>query len=269
MLTEPLPSAMPTLSAVIQYGAAAVHITGDAITVTFRSGLLRPPQIIFAPLALGAFSLLVTGDLLEVDVAGLSRYGHDLVRGPRCHSTDVHIATRQECPEIYPGKGAGALTCLALYGWQACASEWVACGACGTPTRLPGTTALVTAPIQSQNQLSKPLGMRWECCVSRPAGGVTADGTSPLSGACSRVRGCLRATVLRPLSPPCLRSPSASNPYPNPSRNPAHCGAPQPELSLLGGAHPLPEVEVVLATLWTVASWRGVYAAYRAWANFF
>jgi hypothetical protein len=37
----------------------------------------------------------------------------------------------------------------------------------------------------------------------------------------------------------------------------------------LGGAHPLPEVEVVLATLWTVASWRGVYAAYRAWANFF
>ena len=47
------------------------------------------------------------------------------------------------------------------------------------------------------------------------------------------------------------------------------CGASQPELSLLGGAHPLPEVEVVLATLWTVSSWRGVYAAYRAWANFF
>ena len=48
------------------------------------------------------------------------------------------------------------------------------------------------------------------------------------------------------------------------------CGvAAQPELSLLGGAHPLPEVEVVLATLWTVASWRGVYAAYRTWANFF
>ncbi len=47
------------------------------------------------------------------------------------------------------------------------------------------------------------------------------------------------------------------------------CGAAaQPELSLLGGAHPLPEVEVVLATLWTVASWRGVYAAYRTWANF-
>ena len=45
--------------------------------------------------------------------------------------------------------------------------------------------------------------------------------------------------------------------------------AAQPELSLLGGAHPLPEVEVVLAALWTVASWRGVYAAYRTWANFF
>ncbi len=56
---------------------------------------------------------------------------------------------------------------------------------------------------------------------------------------------------------------------PTPSNNPVPCGASQPELSLLGGAHPLPEVEVVLATLWTVASWRGVYAAYRAWANFF
>ena len=37
-------------------------------------------QIIFAPLTLGAFSLLVTGDLLDVNVAGLSPYGHDLVR---------------------------------------------------------------------------------------------------------------------------------------------------------------------------------------------
>ena len=60
------------------------------------------------------------------------------------------------------------------------------------------------------------------------------------------------------------RAPLGSGPWVNPALI-----VPQPELSLLGGAHPLPEVEVVLATLWTVASWRGVYAAYRTWANFF
>ena len=41
-------------------------------------------QIIFAPMVLGAFSLLVIGGLLDVDVSGLSRYGNNVVRGLPC-----------------------------------------------------------------------------------------------------------------------------------------------------------------------------------------
>ena len=44
-----------------------------------------PTQIIFAPLALAAFSALVTLELVDVDVAGLSPYGHSVVRCAFAH----------------------------------------------------------------------------------------------------------------------------------------------------------------------------------------
>ena len=39
-------------------------------------------QIIFAPLVLAAYTALVTSELVDADVAGLSAYGHGMVRCP-------------------------------------------------------------------------------------------------------------------------------------------------------------------------------------------
>ena len=46
------------------------------------------------------------------------------------------------------------------------------------------------------------------------------------------------------------------------------CGLQPDFLSLLGGPNAVPEVEIVLAVLWTVTAWRGLYAAWRTYANF-
>ena len=49
-------------------------------------------QIIFAPLVLAAFTALVTSELVDCDVAGLSAYGRSVVRCPLALGVDCSVA---------------------------------------------------------------------------------------------------------------------------------------------------------------------------------